>query len=153
MEEDRAITLFVSGRITEAQLDNQCKFITERLESVRAKLDDYHAWPASGAEKVRLVEAFFAWARDVGQGLDELTSKQRKEILQMVVEEVIVHRGDNVDITLAIPIDSEPTTEDSVSVQTLANVQTLEPSFDGHNRHEKLRYSWAVDLGPFKPGR
>ena len=26
-------------------------------------------------------------------------------------------------------------------------------TFDGHNRHEKLRYSWAVDLGPFKPGR
>ena len=39
----------------------------------------------------------------------------------MVVDEVIVHRNDNVDITLAIPIESEPTTEDSVSVQTLAN--------------------------------
>ena len=54
--EERAITLFVSGRIT------------ERLENVRAKLDDYRAWVASGAEKVRLVEAVFAWARDVGQG-------------------------------------------------------------------------------------
>ena len=41
--EERAITLFVSGRITEAQLDDQRKFITERLESVRAKLDDYRA--------------------------------------------------------------------------------------------------------------
>ena len=37
----------------------------------------------------------------------------------MVVEEVIVHRNNNVDITLAKPIESEPTTEDSVSVQTL----------------------------------
>ena len=46
----------------------------------------------------------------------------------MVVDEVIVHRNDNVDITLAIPIESEPTTEDSVSVQTLANLTTLEPS-------------------------
>ena len=71
----------------------------------------------------------------------------------MVVEEVIVHRNNNVDITLAKPIESEPTTEDSVSVQTLANVQTLEPSFAGHNGHGKLRYSWAADLGPFKPGR
>ena len=34
----------------------------------------------------------------------------------MVVEEVIVDRNDNVDITLAIPIESEPTTEDSVTV-------------------------------------
>ena len=71
----------------------------------------------------------------------------------MVVDEVIVHRNDNVDTTLAIPIESEPTTEDSVSVQTLANLTTLETSFDGHNRHGKLRYSWAADLGPFKPGR
>ena len=49
----------------------------------------------------------------------------------MVVEEVIVHRNNNVDITLAKPIESEPTTEDSVSVQTLANVQTLKPSCSG----------------------
>ena len=48
--------------------------------------------------------------------------EQRKEILQMVVEEVIVDRNDNVDITLAIPIESEPTTEDSVYVQTLESL-------------------------------
>ena len=83
--------------------------------------------------------AVFAWARDVGQGLDELTPEQRKEILQMVVEEVIVDRNDNVDITLAIPIESEPTTEDSVSVQTLADVTTLEPSFDGLNSKRKTQ--------------
>ena len=151
--EERAITLFVSGKITEAQFDNQRKFITERLENVRAKLDDYRAWAASGAEKLQLTEAVFAWARDVAQGLDELTPEQRKAFLQMVVEEVIVHRNDNVDITLAIPIDSKPTTEDSVSVQTLESVQNLERSFFGINRHGKLRYSWAVGLGPFKPGR
>ena len=145
--EERAITLFVSGKITEDQLDNQRKFITERLENVRAKLDDYRAWAASDAEKIRLTEAVFAWARKVSQGLDESTPEQRKEFLQMVVEEVIIDKNDNVDITLAIPVESKPTTEDSVSVQT------LEPPFDGLNRHGKLRYSWAVDLGPFKPGR
>ena len=31
--------------------------------------------------------------------------------------------------------------------------QNQELSFDGLNRHEKLKYSWAVDLGPFKLGR
>ena len=71
----------------------------------------------------------------------------------MVVEEVIVHRNNNVDITLAKPIESEPTTEDSVSVQTLANVQTLAPSLSGLNRHGKLKYSWVVGLGQFKPGQ
>ena len=155
--EERAITLFVSGKITEVQLDDQRKFITERLENVRAKLDGYRAWAASGAEKRRIVEAVFAWARRVGRDLDATTPEQRKEFLQMVVEEVIVDRNDNVVITLAIPIESKPTTEDPVqtsdSVQNLETVQTLGPSFGGLSRHGKLKYSWAVGLGPFKPGQ
>ena len=107
MEEDRAIRLFVSGKITEAQLDHQRKFITERLESARAKLDDYRAREASGTEKRRLMETVLTWARNVGQGLDELTDAQRKEILQMVLEQVVIDRDNNVDITLAIPIDDD----------------------------------------------
>ena len=63
------------------------------------------------------------------------------------MEEVIVDRNNSVDIALAVPIEREPTTEDFVSVQTLA------PSFDGLNRHGKLKCSWEVGLGPFKPGR
>ena len=113
MEEDRAIRLFVSGKITEAQLDHQRKFITERLESARAKLDDYRAREASGAEKRRLMETVLTWARNVGQGLDELTDAQRKEILRMVVEEVVIDRDNNVDITLAIPIDNDSPEPDS----------------------------------------
>ena len=35
------------------QLDDQRKFITERLESVRAMLDKYRARAASGAKKRR----------------------------------------------------------------------------------------------------
>ena len=107
MEEDRAIRLFVSGKITEAQLDIQRKFITERLESARAKLDDYRVREASGAEKRQLMETVLSWARNVGQGIDELTDEQRKEILQMVVERVVIDRNNNVDITLAIPIDDD----------------------------------------------
>ena len=37
----------------------------------------------------------------------------------MAVEEVSVDRNDNVDIMLAIPIESEPATEDSVTVTLL----------------------------------
>ena len=107
MEEDRAIRLFVSGKITEDQLDVQRKFITERLESARAKLDDYHAREASGAEKRQLMETVLAWARKVGHGIDELTDEQRKEILQVVLEQVVIDRENNVDITLAIPIDGD----------------------------------------------
>ena len=113
MEEDRAIRLFVSGKITEAQLDHQRKFITERLESARAKLDEYRAREASGTEKRRLMETVLTWARNVGQGIDELTDVQRKELLQMVVEQVVIDRDNNVDITLAIPIDDDSSDPDS----------------------------------------
>ena len=105
MEEDRAIRLFVLGKITEAQLDLQRRFITERLESARAKLDDYRAQEASGAEKRRLMEEVLTWVREFGQGLDELTPEERHDYLQMIVEQVIIDRDNNVDITLAIPID------------------------------------------------
>ena len=78
----------------------------------------------------------------VGSGVSRL-----RRAAQMVVEEVIVDGSDNVDITPVVPIESEPTTKDSVTATSLT------PSFDGYNRHGKLRYSWAVDLGPFKLGR
>ena len=105
MEEDRAVRLFVSGKITEAQLDLQRKFITERLESARAKLDDYWVQEASGAEKRRLMKYVLAWAKKVGKGVDKLTDAERKGILQKIVEEVVIDRNDYVKITLAIPVD------------------------------------------------
>ena len=110
MEEDRAIRLFVSGKITEDQLNLQRKFITERLESLRAKLDDDRARQASGTEKRALMEAVLAWAGEVGEGLDELAPEQRGEVLQLVVEQVVIDRDNNMDVTLAIPVD------DSVSI-------------------------------------
>ena len=105
MEEDRAIRLFVSGKITEAQLDLQRRFITERLESARAKLDDYLVQETSGAEKRRLMEEVLTWAREFGQGLDEVTPEERHDYLQALVEEVVIDRDNNEDITLALPID------------------------------------------------
>ena len=132
MEEDRAIRLFVSGKITEIQLDVQRKFITERLESARAKLDDYRAREASGAEKRQLMETVLAWTREVGEGLDELTDEQRKEILQMIVEQVVIDRDNNVDITLAIPINDNfpgPDSPDPKSPQPESvSIGSQEPS-------------------------
>lgn len=51
MEEDRSIRLYVAGKITEAQLDYQRRFISERLEHCRVNLDDYRAQEAIEAEK------------------------------------------------------------------------------------------------------
>ena len=39
-QEDRVIGLYVTGKISEAHFDRQRKVITERVEGLRAKLDD-----------------------------------------------------------------------------------------------------------------
>ena len=104
MEEDRAIRLFVSGKITEAQLDHQRKFITERLENLRALRDEYRVREASGGEKRALMESVLAWAEKMGEGLDEITLQQRRELLQLVLDEITIDRDNNVRIPLAIPV-------------------------------------------------
>ena len=43
----------------------------------------------------------------MGEGLDELSPEQRKEILEMVVDQITVDRENNLDITLAIPIEDD----------------------------------------------
>ncbi len=127
MEEDRAVRLFVSGKITEAQLDLQRKFITERLESARAKLDDYRAREATGVEKRRLVEEVLAWAREVGEGLDDLTPEERHDYLQMLVEQVVIDRDNNVHITLAIPVDDDSSEPGSPQPECVS-IGSQEPS-------------------------
>ena len=63
MEEDRAIRLYVSGKITEKQLDHQRRFITERLEALRKVLDDHRARESAEAEKRMVMEHVVEWAR------------------------------------------------------------------------------------------
>ena len=59
------------------------------------------------------METVLAWARNVGQGIDELTDEERKEILQIIVEKVVIDSENNVDITLIIPIDDDSLEPDS----------------------------------------
>ena len=59
------------------------------------------------------METVLTWARNVGQGLDALTPEQRREFLQVIVAEVVIDRDNNVDITLAIPIDDDSSDPDS----------------------------------------
>ena len=103
MEEERCIRLYVSGKITEAQLDQQRKFITERLESLRARVDNYRARETTGAEKRALARRVGEWARTFGERLEELNSEERREILLLLVDRVMIDRNDSVNISLAIP--------------------------------------------------
>ncbi len=101
-EEDRAIRLFVAGKISENQLDRQREFITERLNNCRAKLDDYRARQSIGADKRALVEKVREWANSVGSRMDELSPERRKEALQLIVDNVMIDRDNSVNITLAM---------------------------------------------------
>jgi hypothetical protein len=134
MEEDRAIRLYVSGKITEDQLDHQRKFITERLENLRAKLDDYRARESAEVERRVLMEYVLEWAEKVGEGLDDLPSEERRDVLQILLDRVMIDRDNNVVITLGIPTDD------------LVAIGNPEPGYRLSNRQKTLRYSWAVDL-------
>ena len=115
LEEDRVIRLYVSGKITENQLDQQRKFITQRLIHCRTKLADYRARQSIDAEKRVLMEKVGEWARKVGSGLDELSPEKRREALRLIVDGVTIDRDNSVHITLSIgsqelvAIDPPPT--------------------------------------------
>ena len=72
LEEDRAIRLFVTGRITEEQLDHQRRFITERLERARAEVDACRERETAAADQRRVMEEVVEWAQRSGEGLDGL---------------------------------------------------------------------------------
>ncbi len=105
-EEERAIRLFVSGKITEDQLDLQRKFITERLETARADLDDLHARESGASEKRTMMENLVQWAGEFGGRLDELPDEKRRDVLRLLVDQILVDKDNKVSITLGIPTDS-----------------------------------------------
>ena len=105
-EEDRAIRLFVSGKITEEQLDLQRRFITERLETLQTKLDDYRGQESMTAQKRLLMENIVEWARTVGDGLDDLPDEGRRDLLKLLLEQVVIDRDNNVRLTLGIPTEN-----------------------------------------------
>ena len=135
MEDDRCIRLYVSGKITEDQLDLQRKFITERLESLSTRVGDYRAREATGTEQRALARRVAEWARTFGKGLEGLNSEERREILLLLVDRVIIDRHDSVSISLAIP------TRELVAIDSPTTSCWLD------NSNKKLRYSWVACLG------
>ena len=105
LEEDRAIRLYVSGKITEAQLDHQRRFITERLETLREKLNDSRARESAQVERRELAEQVVKWAERMGDGLDDLPQDKRREVLRLLLDEVTIDGENSVKLTLAIPTD------------------------------------------------
>ncbi|MDE2843245.1 MAG: recombinase family protein [Chloroflexota bacterium] len=110
LEEDRAIRLYVSGKITETQLDHQRRFITERLETLREKLNDYRARESAQVERRQQAERVVEWAERIGNGLDDLPQEERREVLRLLLDGATIDKDNRVNLTLAIP------TEDFLSI-------------------------------------
>ena len=104
-EEERAIRLYVSGQITEEQLNQQRRFITERLEAARARLTDLRTRESLASEKRLIMDGLVKWAGELGQGLDGLPDEKRREVLRLLVDEVVIDGDNNVGITLGIPTE------------------------------------------------
>ena len=103
MEEDRAIRLHISGKITEAQLDIQRKFITERVEYAREKLDSLKEEERALEHRDRIADSIQAMAEEIGAGIDALTDNERKEVLKLVLDRIGIDGEGNVKISLTIP--------------------------------------------------
>ena len=106
-EEDRAIRLYVTGKISEEQLDHQRRFVGERLERLRARLDEYRARGSAQAGRRVALEQVEEWARSVGAGLDGLGGEERRELLDLLLEDATIDGENRVTLTLAIPADGE----------------------------------------------
>ena len=106
-EEDRAIRLYVTAKITEEQLDHQRRFTGERLERLRARLDEYRERESAQAGRRVALEQVVEWARRVGDGLDALSDEERREVLDLLLEEATIDGENRVTLTLAIPADEE----------------------------------------------
>ena len=105
IEEERLVRLYVSSKITEKMLDLQRKFITERMEHLRAKVEDYRTSAAMEVTKEQMAESVQAWAETVAQGLDTLSAEEQRGVLREVVDEITVDRDNNLVITIAIPLE------------------------------------------------
>ena len=134
VEEERAIRLYVSGKITENQLDQQRRFIAERLEAARATLNDLRARESMASEKRLLMENLVLWAGKFGHGLDDMPQEKRRDVLRLIVDQVLIDHDNHVSISLGIPTEN------------FTSIEKEESPYPFLNRHQKLRYSWAVDL-------
>ena len=95
-ENDRLVRIFVSGIINEAELKHQRKYITERLESAETRLSGLRSQRVANEERARTANTVVAWAARIGEGLDDLDSEGRREVLRQVVESGTIDRNNSV---------------------------------------------------------
>ena len=107
IEEDneRVVRFGVSGRFTEKEYDRERALIKRRFTAANKKLDEYRTRQAAAAHLRGLSSTVTAWAEKISRGLSSLGDEQQKELLTLVLEDVVVGADNRVVITLAIPFD------------------------------------------------
>ena len=115
LEDSRAVSLYVSGKITERELDHQRKLINERMETARAKVTDYRAQASMKAEKKALAGNIVRWVDKIGEGVDNLSQEDLREVLRLIVDEIVIDRDNHVTITMGIPTNELVSIENEAS--------------------------------------
>ena len=111
MEETRAITLCVKGTISDVELDQQRKIITQKLETLHAKLDECLGQVAAAAEAYDVSR----WTERVCEGLNSLTSQERKQAVLLLLDHLTIDGQNGVSITMAVPVKEFGAVEDPPS--------------------------------------
>ncbi len=117
-EEDRAVRLYVSGEITEAQLGRQRKFITERLEHSRERLHGLRAQQTAEHERAAMLDSLTAWMKRIRARLADLDDEGRKAVVQQVLDGVTIDAAGHVRINFAVPLETPGRTAGSTSACT-----------------------------------
>ena len=115
VEDSRAVGLYVSGKITERELDHQRKFINERIETAHAKVEDYRAQASMKVEKRALAGKIVRWVEKIGEGIDNLPPEDLREVLRLVVDGIVIDSDNRVTITMGIPTDGLMSIDKEVS--------------------------------------
>lgn len=114
-EEDRAIWLHVSGKISETQLDRQRKLILAKSETFQAKLEEYRNLEVAKTQARNLKESIYQWSEAVRESLEVSTLEERHETLLHLLDHVTINGENSVGLTLSIP------TPEFVAIETLGS--------------------------------
>ena len=70
------------------------------METLRTELDDYRAQQTTLVEKRTLMENIMAWAGMVGNRLDDVPFEERRDILKLLLDQVVIDSDNNIRFTL-----------------------------------------------------
>lgn len=99
-QNNRAVTLYVNGKISEEQLDDQRGFIAERMEPLRAKRDECLGQVAAAAKAYDISRC----TEQVMERLETLSLEERKRVMVLLLDHLTIDGQNGVSITLAVPV-------------------------------------------------